>query len=44
MAVCDLLLDEARRNGLAREDDDILMTSGCQQAFDLIQRGAAAKR
>src|SRR5271163_1661846 len=36
------LLNEARRRGAAREDDDILVTSGCQQAFDLIQRVLAA--
>ncbi len=38
-----LLLDEARRRGFAREDDDILITSGCQQAFDLIQRVLASR-
>ncbi|MBV8846064.1 MAG: PLP-dependent aminotransferase family protein, partial [Bryobacterales bacterium] len=32
------LLEEARRQGTAGADDDILITSGCQQAFDLIQR------
>src|SRR5579862_4785632 len=32
------LLDEARAEGTARESDDILITSGCQQAFDLLQR------
>lgn len=37
------ILDEARRRGIAREDDDILMTSGCQQAFDLIQRVLASR-
>lgn len=36
------LLNEARKNGAAGEDDDILVTSGCQQAFDLIQRVLAA--
>ena len=36
------LLDEARKQGAAGEDDDILVTSGCQQAFDLIQRVLAA--
>src|SRR6202522_4111951 len=36
------LLNEARERGAAREDDDILVTSGCQQAFDLIQRVLAA--
>ena len=29
------LLDEARRAGWARPSDDILITSGCQQALDL---------
>lgn len=32
------LLDEARREGTAAADDDILITSGCQQGIDLIQR------
>jgi len=32
------LLDEAHRAGLARPGDDLLVTSGCQQALDLIQR------
>ncbi|MGP0075113.1 MAG: PLP-dependent aminotransferase family protein [Bryobacteraceae bacterium] len=32
------LLDQARAEGVARESDDILITSGCQQAFDLLQR------
>lgn len=32
------LLEEARRVGLARPGDDILITNGCQQALDLIQR------
>jgi 2-aminoadipate transaminase len=32
------LLDLARGEGLARGSDDILITSGCQQAFDLLQR------
>src|SRR5580698_5018193 len=36
------LLNEARQVGTAGEDDDILITSGCQQAFDLIQRVLAA--
>ncbi len=36
------LLEEARKRGAAGEDDDILVTSGCQQAFDLIQRVLAA--
>jgi len=32
------LLDEARRDGLARPGDDLLVTSGCQQAMDLVAR------
>ena len=32
------LLEQARMEGAARESDDILITSGCQQAFDLLQR------
>jgi 2-aminoadipate transaminase len=36
------LLDQARAEGAARESDDILITSGCQQAFDLLQRTLAA--
>ncbi len=32
------LLEEARRTGLARPGDDIVITNGCQQALDLIQR------
>jgi len=32
------LLEEARRQGAARSRDDILITSGCQQALDLLQR------
>ncbi len=32
------LLDKAKAEGTAREDDDILITSGCQQGFDLLQR------
>lgn len=32
------LLDIALAEGVARDSDDILITSGCQQAFDLIQR------
>ncbi|HEX5229816.1 MAG TPA: PLP-dependent aminotransferase family protein [Bryobacteraceae bacterium] len=32
------LLDQARAEGAAREGDDILITSGCQQALDLLQR------
>lgn len=37
------LLNEARKRGTAGPDDDILVTSGCQQAFDLIQRVLAAR-
>ena len=29
---------------MARDSDDILITSGCQQAFDLLQRTAGAQR
>ncbi|NWF85211.1 MAG: PLP-dependent aminotransferase family protein [Bryobacteraceae bacterium] len=32
------LLEDARRQSLAREDDDLLVTSGCQQAIDLLAR------
>ncbi|MCC6364526.1 MAG: PLP-dependent aminotransferase family protein [Bryobacterales bacterium] len=32
------LLEDARRDGLAGPADDIVITSGCQQALDLIQR------
>jgi 2-aminoadipate transaminase len=32
------LLDQARRRGTAGPEDDLLVTSGCQQAFDLVQR------
>ncbi|HUQ92059.1 MAG TPA: PLP-dependent aminotransferase family protein [Bryobacteraceae bacterium] len=32
------LLEEARREGVARANDEIAITSGCQQALDLIQR------
>lgn len=32
------LLDKARMEGAARDGDEILITSGVQQAFDLIQR------
>lgn len=37
------LLDLARAEGLARDSDDILITSGCQQAFDLLQRTLVRK-
>jgi DNA-binding transcriptional MocR family regulator len=36
------LLKEARARGTAGPDDEILITSGCQQAFDLIQRVLAS--
>ncbi len=32
------LLEESQKNGNAKDDDDILITNGCQQALDLIQR------
>ena len=32
------LLDDARRQGLAGPNDDVLITNGCQQALDLIGR------
>ncbi len=32
------MLDKTRAEGNARESDDILITSGCQQAYDLLQR------
>jgi 2-aminoadipate transaminase len=32
------LLEEARRQSLARSGDDLLITNGCQQALDLIGR------
>jgi 2-aminoadipate transaminase len=34
----DYLLGEARREGVARADDDLMITNGCQQALDLIAR------
>ncbi len=34
----EYLLDEARREGLLRPSDDVLITSGCQQALDLLHR------
>jgi 2-aminoadipate transaminase len=36
------LLDQARAEGTAGPEDDILITSGCQQALDLLQRVLAA--
>jgi 2-aminoadipate transaminase len=36
------LLEESRKRGAAGENDDILITSGCQQAFDLLQRVLAS--
>jgi 2-aminoadipate transaminase len=32
------LLEQSRAERVAHESDDILITSGCQQAFDLLQR------
>lgn len=32
------LLEDARREGVARSGDDLIVTSGCQQAMDLIAR------
>jgi len=32
------LLEEARREGVARSGDDVVITNGCQQALDLLQR------
>jgi 2-aminoadipate transaminase len=32
------LLNRAIQDGIAREDDDILITNGCQQALDLVRR------
>lgn len=37
-ALRDYLLSEARQQGVAGAQDDILITSGCQQAMDLIER------
>jgi 2-aminoadipate transaminase len=32
------LLDQARREGLVRAGDDLIITNGCQQALDLVER------
>jgi 2-aminoadipate transaminase len=37
------IMNEARRSGKIRDDDDVLITSGVQQAFDLIQRVLASR-
>ena len=37
------LMNAARERGEAGPEDDILITSGCQQAFDLIQRVLASR-
>lgn len=34
----DYLLEQARRTGIARPNDDVIVTNGCQQALDLIER------
>src|SRR5579884_152878 len=34
----EYLLDQGRDEGVVRDGDEVLNTSGCQQAFDLIQR------
>lgn len=34
----DYLIEEGRREGVAGSRDDVLVTSGCQQAMDLLQR------
>jgi 2-aminoadipate transaminase len=34
----ELLLNQAQRDGLARPVDDLMVTNGCQQALDLLQR------
>jgi DNA-binding transcriptional MocR family regulator len=34
----EYLLEESRRWGVARQHDDVIITNGCQQALDLIQR------
>jgi len=36
------LLERGRQEGVVREGDDILITSGCQQAFDLLQHVLAS--
>ena len=36
------LMEQALREGIARPSDEILITSGCQQAFDLLQRTVAS--
>jgi 2-aminoadipate transaminase len=37
------VLNEVRKRGAAGRDDDVLITSGVQQAFDLIQRVLASR-
>lgn len=34
----EYLLEQARRDGIARPGDDVIITNGCQQALDLIER------
>ena len=36
------LVEQSRMEGVARDEDDIVITSGVQQAFDLLQRTLAA--
>lgn len=36
------LFDQALQQGLARDGDDLIVTNGCQQALDLLQRLLAA--
>jgi len=37
------LLERGRQEGIVREGDDILVASGCQQAFDLLQHVLASR-
>lgn len=37
------LIESGRAEGAARDSDDLLITSGCQQAFDLLQRVLAPR-
>lgn len=42
-ALREYLLESARKQGTAGPDDDVLITSGCQQAMDLVQRLVTAE-